>query len=121
MADNDTRTDRDELIRRAANAGWHEFTYPRTDLDGPSERFIRAMCAAAEELAPVADDATAKLRADAVKNRDTYVEQFCTRRIDFREGDYTQEQLAEWQETATRRWVEAYPALAALTGEGTDA
>lgn len=48
--------DRDELIRRAAAMGWHEFTYPRVDLDGPPERFVRAMRAAAEVLLPILED-----------------------------------------------------------------
>lgn len=53
--------------------------------------------------------------------RATHIANYCTRRIDHREGDYTEAQLADWEKAAAERWADMYPALAAVTGEQSEA
>ena len=46
--------------------------------------------------------------------RSDYVEKFVARRIDQREGDCTNEEIADWEATAYRIWRNQHPALNSL-------
>jgi hypothetical protein len=62
-----------------------------------------------------ADDATVEAaKVDAVRARADFVDQYCTRRANHREGDFTPEQYEAWQREATDGWTLRYPGLAAI-------
>lgn len=51
---------------------------------------------------------------DVMEFRDTYVNSYVGRRIDHRQGDFTDEQYDHWWTEAHETWRRQYPAFAAL-------
>lgn len=58
-------------------------------------------------------DASALVR-DVVEFRTTYVNGYVERRINHREGDFTDEQYEHWWREAHETWRRQYPAFAGL-------